>query len=226
MVAVAAAGTVGIPANQLTLQINTVVANPEAAPFLTDIVADSHPRLIGSGGPVQITGQQMVDIVRNQNVATLPAVTLPVETVGILDTIRTALQWVVPIAALAGLAAVVLGVIAHPERADAIFGIGVFCILAAVLAMVLGYVVPTFLLPVFTDNTVDRRHPGRRQHAAHDRRRRVVRAGDRRRRVDPRLGRLPSPQDELVGSGARRPLQRAAAVELSRSSARTASAGR
>ena len=57
-----------------------------------------------------------------------------------------------PIAALAGLAAVVLGVIAHPERADAIFGIGVFCILAAVLAMVLGYVVPTFLLPVFTDN--------------------------------------------------------------------------
>ena len=27
-----------------------------------------------------------------------------------------------------------------------------FCILAGVLAMVLGYVVPTFLLPVLTDN--------------------------------------------------------------------------
>jgi hypothetical protein len=46
----------------------------------------------------------------------------------------------------------VLGVLAHPERADAIFGIGVLCILAGVLAMALGYVVPTFLVPLLTDN--------------------------------------------------------------------------
>ena len=70
----------------------------------------------------------------------------------ILDTIRTVLHWLVPIAAVIGLVAVALGVLTHPERADAIFGIGVFCILAAVLAMVLGYVVPTFLLPVLSDN--------------------------------------------------------------------------
>ena len=94
----------------------------------------------------------MVNIVRNEAVAELPPVTLPVEEVSILATMRTVLQWFVPLAAIVGLAAVVLGVLAHPERADAIFGIGVFCILSGVLAMVLGYVVPTFLLPVLTDN--------------------------------------------------------------------------
>jgi hypothetical protein len=152
VVAGAAADTVGIPQNQLTRQITSLAGHPQAAEFLADIVADAHARVVGAGGPVQITGLQMVNIVRDQRVAELPPVTLPVAEVSILDTIRTALRWFVPIAAIAGLAAAVLGVLAHPERADAVFGIGVFCILAAVLAMVLGYVVPTFLLPIFSDN--------------------------------------------------------------------------
>jgi hypothetical protein len=152
VVAPAAAGAVGKPANQLNLEIAANTGYPEAAEFLADIVADIHARVIGAGGPVQITGPQMVNIVRDQNVAEVPAVTLPVEQVGILDTMRTVLRWFVPIAAVLGLAAVVLGVLAHPERADAIFGIGVLCILAGVLAMILGYVVPTFLVPLLTDN--------------------------------------------------------------------------
>ncbi len=85
------------------LLIDRNSANPQAAEFLADIVADAHARLVGAGGPVQITGPQMVNIVRNQSVAELPAVTLPVEEVAILDTIRTSLRWFVPIAALIGL---------------------------------------------------------------------------------------------------------------------------
>lgn len=152
VVAPAAAGAVGKPANQLNLEVAANTGYPEAAEFLADIVADIHARVIGAGGPVQITGPQMVNIVRDQNAAAVPAVTLPVEEVGILDAMRTVLRLFVPIAAVLGLAAVVLGVLAHPERADAIFGIGVLCILAGVLAMILGYVVPTFLLPLLTDN--------------------------------------------------------------------------
>ena len=152
VVAGATAETLGVPENQLTLQLASIAGHPDAAEFLADIVADAHARVVGAGGPVQITGPQMVNIVRTQSVAELPAVTLPVEEVAILDTIRTALRWFVPIAALIGLAAAVLGVLTHPERADAVFGIGVFCILAGVLAMVLGYVVPTFLLPALSDN--------------------------------------------------------------------------
>ena len=151
-VASAAAAPIGQPENQLSLQIASIAGHPAAAEFLADVVADAHARVVGAGGPVQITGAQMVDIVRDQRAAELPAVTLPVEEVAILDTIRTVLRWLVPVAALIGLVAAVLGVLTHPERADAVFGIGMFCILAAVLAMVLGYVVPTFLLPALSDN--------------------------------------------------------------------------
>ena len=204
----------GKPANQLSLEVAANTGYPEAAEFLADIVADIHARVIGAGGPVQITGPQMVNIVRDQNVAELPAVTLPVEEVGILDTMRTVLQWFVPIAAVLGLAAVVLGVLAHPERADAIFGIGVLCILAGVLAMILGYVVPTFLLPLLTDNVWIEVIPA----AANNELRTVAvlscalaivgvvlilgSAGFRRRKTG------------LVVTGSRRPLQRTATLEL------------
>jgi hypothetical protein len=151
-IAPAAATTLGIPENELVLIVDRNSANPQAAEFLADIVADAHARVVGAGGPVQITGPQMVNIVRNQSVAELPAVTLPVEEVAILDTIRTVLRWFVPVAALIGLVAAVLGVLTHPERSDAVFGIGVFCILAGVLAMVLGYVVPMFLIPALSDD--------------------------------------------------------------------------
>ena len=187
VVAVAAAETVGQPANQLSLQLASYAGYPEAGAFLADIVADVHARVVGADGPVQITGAQMVDIVRTQAVGELPAVTLPVEEVSILNTMRTVLQWFVPIAAIIGLAAVVLGVMAHPERADAIFGIGVFCILAGVLAMILGYVVPTFLLPLLTDNSWIEVIPAAANNELRTVAVDVVRLGDRGRGVDPRF---------------------------------------
>ena len=153
LVAQAAAETVGIPADQLSLTINALTQNPAAADLLTEVIADAHARIIGARDePTQITGAQMVTIVRDQRVAVLPALTLPIEEIPLLNTIRTTLSWLVPIAGVAGLAALVLGLIAHPRRADAAFGIGVFCILSAVLAMVLGYAVPAFALPALSDN--------------------------------------------------------------------------
>ena len=64
-----------------------------------------------------------------------------------LTTIRTSLDWAVPIAAIAGAVALLLGLVAHPRKADAVFGIGMFCIIAGVAVVLLGYVVPVFLLP-------------------------------------------------------------------------------
>lgn len=152
-VADATAERLGQNPEQLAVQLNAYAGNPWAGEFLGAVVADVHARLIGAREePVEITGLQMVDIVRNQAVAELPAVTLPVEEIPILNTIRTTLRWLVPIAALAGLAALVLGILAHPQRADAIFGIGVFCVLAAVLAFLLGYPVPAYAVPLLDDN--------------------------------------------------------------------------
>lgn len=138
---------------ELTSWMPALLADPGTSAVLADIVSDAHARVIGSRDePVTITAQQMVQLVRMEVVFDVPAVTLPVEEVGFLSTIRSALSWVIPIAALAGLAALVLGILAHPRRADAVFGIGVFCIIAAVLAMVLGYAVPAFALPALNDD--------------------------------------------------------------------------
>ncbi len=79
--------------------------------------------------------------------------------------------------------------IAHPRKADAVFGIGVFCIVAAVAALVLGYVVPVScagtrrqrrgspVIPAMAAHSLPvrgrrRGRPAGRRHRADDRRRR------------------------------------------------------
>lgn len=155
-VSAATAAHLGRSAADIERELNSwmpgLLADPAASAVLADIVSDAHATVIGErDAPVTITGQQMVELVRRQAVADLPAATIAVEQVGFLGTIRSVLSWAVPIAALAGFVALVLGILAHPRKADAVFGIGVFCIFAAVLAMILGYVVPAFALPALND---------------------------------------------------------------------------
>ena len=117
------------------------------------MLADSHARLIGRRDePVQITGPQLVPIVRDERAALLPPVTLPVDEIAALNVIRIGLAWFVPVAAIAGGVALLLGLVAHPRRADAVYGIGVFCLLAAGAALVLGYLLPVFVVPEISDN--------------------------------------------------------------------------
>jgi hypothetical protein len=157
LVSTGTAERLGLPATdveqELTRNLSALLADETAREVLADVVSDAHARMIGERTePVTITGQQMVPLVRTQTVFDVPTVTLPVEKIGFLSTIRTSLSWVIPIAAIAGFAALVLGVLAHPRRADAIFGIGVFCIIAAVLTMLFGYAVPAFVLPLLNDD--------------------------------------------------------------------------
>ncbi len=150
----ATAATLGVPADDVRVQVDQLAQTGAGAALMRDIVADSHARLIGlRDEPVQITGQQLVELTRDQRVAGLPPVVLPVEEVAVLSTIRSTLDWAVPIAAIAGALCLVLGLIAHPRKADAVFGIGMFCLLAAVVAVLLGYVVPVLVLPALDDST-------------------------------------------------------------------------
>ncbi len=150
----AAAAAVGLPAPDLKAQIDQLAQTAQGAALMREIVVESHARLIGERAePVQITPQQLVELTRNQQAAALPPVTLPVEEVAVLATIDDVLGWIVPIAAIAGGVALLLGLIAHPRKADAVFGIGMFCIAAAVFAVLLGWIVPVFLLPALDDST-------------------------------------------------------------------------
>jgi hypothetical protein len=149
----ATAATLGLPVEQVQATAESVLSTAAGAEVMRQLIADAHAKLIGAREePVQITTAQLVQLTLNEQVGGLPPIELPVEEVAVLDTIRRALGWAVPIAAAIGAVALLLGLIAHPRKADAVFGIGMFCIIAGVLTIVLGYVVPVHLFPALTDN--------------------------------------------------------------------------
>jgi hypothetical protein len=153
-IANASAATVGLPPLDLRVQIERWLEtdNPEIRATLATLLAETQARLIGARDePVQLTGPQLVPIVRDERVALMPPVTLPVERITALNVIRIGLRWFVPVAAIAGAIALLLGLVAHPRRSDAVFGIGMFCLFAAAAVVILGYLVPTFVAPELSD---------------------------------------------------------------------------
>src|SRR4051794_13591551 len=149
----ATAQTLGVPAEQIQREVDQLAESDAGAALMGQIVSDAHAKLIGARtAPVEITGPQLVQLTRNEAVAGLPPVVLPVQEVGALSAIRRTLDWAVPIAAIVGAVALVLGLVAHPRKADAVFGIGTFCIVAGVVTFILGYVLPVHGLPRLTDN--------------------------------------------------------------------------
>lgn len=150
----ATASTLGLPVDQVREQVDSLAQTRAGAALMRDIVRDAHARLIGvRDEPVRITGLQLVELTRDQRAADVPPVVLPVEQLTVLDVTRRTLDWLVPIAAIAGAAALLLGLLAHPRRSDAVFGIGAFCILAGVAVVLLGYVLPAHVLPLASDDT-------------------------------------------------------------------------
>lgn len=153
----ATADRLGRSPEQMTTEIVSsfpgLVGDTQTRGVLSDVIVQAHAVAIGErSDPVTITGPQMVPIVRNQVVADVPTITLPVEEVSWLSLVRTVLTFLVPISAILGLVGVILGIFAHPTRADAAFGLGVFFVGAAVAAFLLGYVVPAYAVPALTDD--------------------------------------------------------------------------
>lgn len=129
-------------------RIEQVARTRAGAKLLAEVVHDAHARLIGvQQAPVQITANQMVDATQMQAAAVLPALTLDVPRVGILDATRGILGWLVPIAGVATLALVAIGLAAHPDRTAVFRSLGLGLLLLAVLVALFGYVVPKYALP-------------------------------------------------------------------------------
>ena len=137
--------------------VRQVVANtastPQGAEFLGKVLHDAHARLIGQlKGPVRISGAQMVLMVRNEVVADMPSITLPVPRVSALDRIRRILRWTIPFGALFAIGFFVIGFMLHPNRSALVHSLGYGMMLLALLIAVLGYIVPRFALPALSDN--------------------------------------------------------------------------
>jgi hypothetical protein len=133
--------------------VTAVASTPQGAALLSQVLRDAHARLIGElKGPVRITGTQMVQVVRNQVVADMPSVTLPVPRVSSLDLIRRVLRWLIPFGALGAVGFFVIGFMLHPNRSALVHSLGYGMVLLALLIAVLGYIVPRFVLPALSDN--------------------------------------------------------------------------
>ena len=137
----------------LRARVDLVADTEPGAELLSEVIHDAHAHLIGEqDAPVQISTQQLVDATQNQAVAVVDPITIDVPQVTALDVIRTTLKWLLPIAAIATLALIVLGLAAHPERSALFRSLGLGLLLLAVVASLLGYVVPKFLVPALSDS--------------------------------------------------------------------------
>ena len=95
IVASSAAGRLGVPESELRALVDQYVQadDPAIDAVLGQVVADSHARLIGARSePVQITGAQLVPIVRNEVAFDFPPITIPVQTITELNVIRHGLD--------------------------------------------------------------------------------------------------------------------------------------
>lgn len=134
-------------------RIALVAGTAPGAALLEGVIHDAHAKLIGAQDtPVVITTQQLIDATRNEAVGVVGPITIDVPTVTPLDIARNALKWLLPIAAIATVALVILGLAAHPERSALFRSLGLGLLLLALVAALLGYVVPKFLVPALSDS--------------------------------------------------------------------------
>ncbi len=149
----AAASSLDQPVGTVRATVDQVARTDAGARLMEQIVTESHARIIGvRDEPVEITSADLAQIVRDERASTVPPVVLPVEEVRALSITRVTLEWAVPLAAIVGGVAFLLGLLAHPRRAVGVFGIGTFCMLAAVLALLLGWVLPVHAVPAIDDS--------------------------------------------------------------------------
>ena len=152
-IADAAASQRGLDQATVRETVSAVASTPQGAAFLSKVLHDAHARLIGQlNGPVRITGEQMVLLVRNQVVADMHPITLPVPRVTWLDRIRRILHWTIPFGVLFAVGLFVIGFMLHPNRAALMHSLGYGMVLLALLIAVIGYIVPRFVLPALSDN--------------------------------------------------------------------------
>jgi hypothetical protein len=138
---------------QVTDTVTLVVNSDEGADLLADVLRDAHAFLIGDRtDPVQITGPQMVTIVRDERAAVLPPASIIVPHLGLLDTTSDITSWVVPITAIAAVVFLLLCFLARPERSALLRTLGLGLIVLSALVMTFGYLLPKIVPPLLTDS--------------------------------------------------------------------------
>jgi hypothetical protein len=151
----ASAPVLGVNAPELSTFLETQILSTHAgAAVMGPIMKEIHDKIIGNrDDDITVTGEEMIPIVRDQRAADVEKVILPIPVIGTLNTTRTTIGWLIPIAAGIGAIAMLLGIATRPERRDVLRGLGEFFVAMACSMIVFGYLLPVQLLPAI-DNGV------------------------------------------------------------------------
>ncbi|MFZ1491026.1 MAG: hypothetical protein WAS51_13895 [Ilumatobacteraceae bacterium] len=149
----ATAEQLGVDRDEVAFAVDRAAQTPAGAELLAQLVVDSHARLIGErDAPVQITPAQLVVVLGDDRAALLPAILLPVPRVSSLAWFNSTLDDLVLATFLGALGCALLALVVHPDKARMLKILGLGLVGVAVLVGIIGWVLPTFVLPVLTDS--------------------------------------------------------------------------
>lgn len=138
---------------QVRERVGLIASTPAGGKLMSGIIHDAHAHLIGEQkGPVLITGKQLAQATRMDAAAAMPAITLPVPKVRPLEIADGILGWLLPIAGIGTLVFFGIAFTAHPDRSALFKSLALGLVTLAVLAALLGYVVPKFVVPAINDS--------------------------------------------------------------------------
>lgn len=149
----ATASQLGVDRDAVALAVDRAAGTPAGVDLLAELTVDSHARLIGErDAPVQITPAQLVVVLGDDRAAALPAIALPVPRVAALAWLDRTLDQLTIALFLGALGCGLLALVVHPERARMLKLAGVGLLGVAVAVGLIGWVLPTFVLPVLTES--------------------------------------------------------------------------
>lgn len=120
--------------------------------LLEDLVTQAHRRVIGeSTAPVTITTQQLVGMFGSA-AENLDPVEIPVPVVTPVSWLDRTLESTVPMALTIAIVAGVLSFLVDSDKAASLRGLGIGLLLVAGVLMVLGYLVPVYVVPNTTSS--------------------------------------------------------------------------
>lgn len=154
VVTAATAGTLGADQRELAAFVDGIISSRAGAAVTGGLIRDAHARSIGMDpGPVRISGDQMAQIVRDERVAILDPVTLPVPEITVLRMLRNSIGWLTLGMLGIGVISALAGIVVRPERFDIARGLAELAIAIGTSLILFGYLVPVFVLPALNDTT-------------------------------------------------------------------------
>lgn len=121
---------------------------------LAAFIQRAHLRVIGSNDDlVVMVPSELVNVVRDERALDAPAATIPIPVIGTLSTTRTVMRWLMLGATGLGLVTLVLGLVLRPYRSDLLRALGELLIAVAIAVPVIGWALPTFVVPAIDTST-------------------------------------------------------------------------